>query len=201
MYCLKSETHAALKAEIKQRFMKVALAPQEEKRFPVGPASAKQLGYDADQIDALPSSMTESFAGVGNPITLSELRAGQTVLDLGCGAGLDCILAARKVGPSGKVIGVDFAIEMVQKAMRNVEIAGVTNAEFRQGEADALPVVGGSVDLIISNGVFNLCLDKPRMQAEAFRVLRPGGHIQMADILLEDGVTPEEVARKGAWSD
>jgi len=190
-----------IKADIKQRFARLAVSPQKEKKFPVGPDSAKRLGYGAAEIDALPTSVTESFAGVGNPLALGELRAGQTVLDLGSGAGLDSFLAARRVGPTGKVIGVDFAAEMVEKAKRSAETVGVMNAEFRQGEADALPGGNDSVDVIISNGVFNLCLDKPKVLAEAFRVLRPGGRIQMADILLEDEVTPEEVAQKGTWSD
>jgi ubiquinone/menaquinone biosynthesis C-methylase UbiE len=167
----------------------------------VGPASARRLGYDAAEIDALPASVTESFAGVGNPLALGELRAGDTVLDLGCGAGFDSILAARRVGPGGSVLGVDFAAEMVEKARRNAETVGATNAEFRQGEADALPAGDGSVDVVVSNGVFNLCLDKPKVLAEVFRVLKPGGSVQMADILLHDDVTPEEVARKGTWSD
>jgi arsenite methyltransferase len=197
----RDETQDHIKAEIKQRFVKLALAPEQEQKFPVGSTSAKRLGYDAHEIDALPRSVTESFAGVGNPLALGQLRAGETVLDLGSGAGLDSILAARRVGPAGKVIGVDFAAEMVEKAKRNADAAGVTNTEFHQGDADSLPVGDESVDVVISNGVFNLCLDKPKVLAEAFRVLRPGGRIRMADILLEDGVTPEEVARKGAWSD
>jgi SAM-dependent methyltransferase len=195
------DTPDRIKDEIKQRFVRLALSPQEEQKFPVGPASATRLGYEAEEIDSLPGSVTESFAGVGNPLALGELRAGQTVLDLGCGAGLDSILAAYRVGPTGRVIGVDFAAEMVEKAKRNAEDLGVTNAEFRQGEADAVPVEDGSVDVVISNGVFNLCLDKPKVLAEALRVLRPGGRVQMADILLEDEVTPEEVAQKGTWSD
>jgi arsenite methyltransferase len=195
------ETPDHIKAGIKQRFVRLALAPQEEQKFPVGPASAKHLGYDPHEIDSLPPSVTESFAGVGNPLALGELRAGETVLDLGSGAGLDSILAARRVAPTGKVIGIDFAAEMVEKATLNARTVCATNAEFRQGEAEALPIRTGSVDVVISNGVFNLCLDKPKALAEAFRVLRPGGRIQMADILLEDGVTPQEAARKGTWSD
>lgn len=190
-----------IEADIKRRFVRVALAPQEEQKFPVGPSSAKRLGYDAHEIDSLPRSVTESFAGVGNPLALGELRADQMVLDLGCGAGLDTILAARRVAPTGRVIGIDFAAEMVAKARRNAEAVRATNAEFCQGETDALPLRTNSVDVVISNGVFNLCLDKPKVLAEAFRVLRPGGRVQMADILLEDGVTPEEVARRGTWSD
>jgi SAM-dependent methyltransferase len=196
-----SEMPDLVKAEIKQRFVRIALSPQEEHKFPVGPDSAKRLGYDAREIDALPASVTESFAGVGNPFVLGALQAGQTVLDLGSGAGLDSILAARQVGPTGKIIGVDFAPEMLQKARRNAEAVGIANTEFRLGEADALPVEDGSVDVVISNGVFNLCLDKPKVLSEAFRVLRSGGRIQMADILLHDEVRPEDVARLGEWSD
>src|SRR5262249_18898287 len=151
------------------------LSPQEEKQFPVGPASAKRLGYDAAEIDSMPASVTESFAGVGNPFALGEVRDSQTVLDLGCGAGFDSILAARRVSPSGRVVGVDFAAEMIEKARRNAGAVGITNVEFRQGEADALPVENETVDVVISNGVFNLCLDKPKVLTEAFRVLRPGG--------------------------
>lgn len=196
-----NQTQDNIKAEIKQRFVKVALSPEQETKFPVGPESAKRLGYDAAEIDALPGTVTESFAGVGNPLALGDLRTGQTVLDLGCGAGFDSILAARRVGPTGKVIGVDFVAEMVEKAKRNAEAVRMTNTDFRQGEADALSFPNASVDVLISNGVFNLCLDKPTVLAEAFRVLRPGGRIQMADILLHDNVTPQEVAAKGTWSD
>ena len=191
---------AELKTEIRERFAKVALAPHEEATFLVGPESAKLLGYDAHEIDALPPSVAESFAGVGNPLALEPLRAGDVVLDLGCGAGLDSILAARRVGPTGRVIGIDFGAEMAAKATSNAKESDVTNAEFYEGEVDALPLSAESVDVVISNGVFNLCLDKPKVLAEVFRVLRPDGRFQMADMLLEDGVSPEEVAQKGAWS-
>ena len=196
-----SEATDQIKTEIKERFVKVALEPQARQRFPIGPTSAKRLGYDAAEIDALPIQLTESFAGVGNPLALGELQAGDTVLDLGCGAGMDSILAARRVGPTGRVVGVDMTEAMVEKAKANAEAAGVTNVEFHHGEADRLPLADGSVDVVISNGVFNLCLDKPKVLAEVFRVLRPGGRIQMADILLDDGVTPKQVESKGTWSD
>jgi SAM-dependent methyltransferase len=195
------ETAEEVRSRIKDRFVKVALEPQAKQRHPTGPLSAKQLGYDPVQIDALPAQVSESFAGVGNPLALGELRPGDTVLDLGCGAGLDSILAARKVGPAGKVVGIDMTEEMVAKAIANAAAAGIANAEFHQGEADQLPVADRSVDVVISNGVFNLCLDKPRVLAEVFRVLRPGGHIRMADILLEERVTAEQVQSKGSWSE
>jgi arsenite methyltransferase len=196
-----SKAGGEIKEQIRKRFVKVALDPAGERKFPVGPESAKRLGYDAAEIDALPSQVTESFAGVGNPLALGELRAGEVVLDLGCGAGMDSILAARRVGPTGRVIGVDMTPAMVEKAGANAQAAGATKVEFRQGEADRLPAGDASVDVVISNGVFNLCPDKPKVLAEVFRVLRAGGRLQMADILLADDVTPEQVATKGEWSD
>lgn len=190
-----------IRAEVVERFTRIAHAPQQEEKFPVGPASAKTLGYDADVIDQLPPSVTESFTGVGNPLALRKLVTGEAVLDVGCGAGLDSILAARAVGPSGKVIGVDMIKAMVDKAKTNAKMAGVANVEFIQASIEDLPLDHGSMDTVISNGVLNLCPDKPKVLGEISRVLRTGGHLQMADILLEDGVSPEEVARKGAWSD
>jgi ubiquinone/menaquinone biosynthesis C-methylase UbiE len=167
----------------------------------VGPESAKALGYEPHEIDGLPVEATESFSGVGNPLSLRELGAGQTVLDLGCGAGLDSLLAARRVGPSGRVIGVDMTREMVEKARRNAAALGLANVELHQREIENLPLRQDSADVVISNGVFNLCPDKPKVLTEVLRVLRPGGEFLMADILLHDEVTPEEVAQKGRWSD
>lgn len=196
-----SEVPDQIKATIEERFIKVAMDPTGEQKFPVGPESARRLGYDAAEIEALPPRATESFAGVGNPLALGDLRAGEVVLDLGSGAGMDSLLAARRVGPTGRVIGVDMTGAMVEKARANALEAGIGNVEFHLGEADHLPVDDGSVDVVISNGAFNLCRDKPGVLAEVFRVLRPGGRLQMADILLKEDMTPEEVARKGEWSD
>jgi arsenite methyltransferase len=190
-----------LHAAVDRRFSQVARSPDLEKKFPVGPASAKKLGYDPQIIDALPPSVTESFCGVGNPLELGEVRPGQTVLDLGCGSGLDSLLAARRVGPTGKVIGVDLCREMFKKVRRYALLLGLHNVEFLHAQIEKLPLPDASVDLVISNGVFSLCPDKYGVLAEAFRVLRPGGRLQMADILLHDDVTLEEVARKGEWSD
>jgi ubiquinone/menaquinone biosynthesis C-methylase UbiE len=132
---------------------------------------------------------------------LAQLGLGQTVLDLGCGAGLDSILAARRVGPAGKVIGVDMTEEMIAKARANAKTLGVKNVEFLHGNLEQLPLENETIDVAISNGVFNLCQDKQRALAETYRVLKPGGSLLMADILLEGHVTPEEVARLGTWSD
>jgi SAM-dependent methyltransferase len=195
------DTPADIERTVESRFAALALHPEEEKGFPVGPDSAKRLGYKADDIDALPLAVTESFAGVGNPFTLGDLQPGQDVLDLGCGAGMDSVLAARRVAPGGSVIGVDMVEEMLAKGRRNAEAFGLDNIDFRLGRADALPVPTASVDVIITNGVFNLCVDKPKVIVEMARVLRPGGRLQMADILLEEHITPEQLAGMGTWSD
>jgi ubiquinone/menaquinone biosynthesis C-methylase UbiE len=183
------------------RFRRVATAPDQERKFPLGPASAKRLGYDPAEVDASPASVTESFCGVGNPFSMGEPLSGQTVLDLGCGAGFDSLLAAQRVGTSGNVIAVDMTPEMITKAGNGVENLGLANIELLLGEIEALPLADASVHLVISNGVFNLCPDKPRVLSEVFRFLKPGGRLQMADILLEPHVTPEEMKTKGSWSD
>jgi len=190
-----------LRASVIDRFRKVATAPDQETKFPVGPESAKKLGYDPAEVDALPSAVTESFCGVGNPFLLGQPLPDHRVLDLGCGAGFDTLLAAQMVGPNGKVIGVDMTPEMIAKARTNAEKMGPANVEFFLEEIEDLPLPDASVDLVFSNGVFNLCSDKPKVLSEVFRVLKPGGRLQMADILLEPHVTPQEVASKGSWSD
>jgi len=190
-----------LRASVIDRFRGVAIAPAQERKFPVGPESARKLGYAPSEVDALPSAVTESFCGVGNPFSMGAPQPGQSILDLGCGAGFDSLLAARCVGPSGKAIGIDMTPEMLAKARHNASLIGVTNVEFFRGEIESLPLPDGSVDVVISNGVFNLCPDKPRLLGEVFRVLKSSGRLQMADILLEPDVTREEVMRKGSWSD
>jgi ubiquinone/menaquinone biosynthesis C-methylase UbiE len=185
---------------VRERFGRIATAPARDKRL-IGPAAARALGYDPDVVGRLPASVTESFAGVGNPHSLGPVHPGETVLDLGSGAGLDSILTARQVGPSGRVIGIDMTPEMVEKARRNVQVLGLTNVEFHQAQVEDLPLEDETADVAICNGLFNLCPDKPKTLAEVYRVLKPGGRLLMADVLLEDRVTPEEVARKGAWSD
>jgi SAM-dependent methyltransferase len=190
-----------IRASVLERFTQTAESPERERNFAIGPTSAKNLGYDTAEIDGLPASLTESFCGVGNPIGLRELEPGQVVLDLGSGAGMDSILAARRVGETGRAIGIDMTRAMIEKAQGNAGATATTNVDFRQGNLEELPVEDSSVDVVITNGVLNLCPEKPLVLAEAYRVLRPGGRLQMADVLLHADVTPEDVANKGEWSD
>ena len=172
----------------------------QEKTLPVGPA--EQEARLRPHGDRRPADLRDGILlRRRQPARPGRSRPGQTVPDLGSGPGLDSLLAARRVGPTGKVIGVDLCPQMVEKARRNASLLGPNNAEFLHAGIEKRPLSDGAVDVVISNGVFNLCPDKPGVLAEAFRVLRPGGRPQMADILLHDDVKPEEVAQKGKWSD
>ncbi|WKZ35603.1 MAG: arsenite methyltransferase [Anaerolineales bacterium] len=156
--------------------------------------------YPADLLTTLPSDVSGTSYGCGDPITLASLTPGQTVLDLGSGAGLDCLLAAQKVGPTGRVIGVDMTPEMIERAQKNAQRVDAANVEFRQGYLEDLPVESNTVDVIISNCVINLSPDKEKVFSEAFRVLAPGGKLAVSDIVTE-GPLPESIKQSlSAWA-
>lgn len=184
-----------LRDEIRDKYAAVVLTPTAEFHFHTGRALTERLGYEQGPVDALPEVAVESFAGVANPFQQRRIQPGENVVDLGSGAGLDSFLAAMATGPDGRVIGIDMTSDMIDKATKTSQQIGVDNVEFREGYLEELPIEAGWADVVIANGVINLCPDKARAFAEAFRVLRPGGVLQFADIANTKPV-PEEARRE-----
>lgn len=175
-----------LRNEIRATYGKVAEQPDGDFHFHRGPAyAASMLGYDRAELDDLPDFVTAPFAGVGNPLSIRELATGTRVIDLGSGGGMDCLLAGRRVGPTGEVIGFDMTDAMLDKARTGATATGMRHVRFEKADISSLPLDDNSVDVAMSNGVINLSPDKPAVFAELHRVLRPGGRVQFADIVIE----------------
>jgi len=189
-----------LRAQVQEKYREVALEPGAPFHFHTGRALATRLGYPAAVVDRLPDSAVESFAGVGSPFALRDLQPGGRVVAVGCGAGFDPFLAADQVGPNGQVIGVDMTPEMLAKARRNVDELGLHHVEIREGLAEHLPVADGWADVVIANGVINLCVDKASVFAEIHRVLRPGGRLQFADIANGNPVPAAAMRDVDLWT-
>jgi len=189
-----------LRGEIQREYREVAVRPDKGFHFHTGRKLAGILDYEDSWLAAVPEDVLASLAGTGCPFRMGELRSGERVVDLGCGAGADSIIAASQVGPGGHVVGIDMTEEMLQKAHAAGEKAGWTQLEFRKGYLEDLPVADGWADVVISNGVVNLCPDKARAFREIFRVLRPGGRLQIADIMVHKPVSEKARQNVDLWT-
>ena len=190
----------ALRDQVREKYREVAVAPDATYHFHTGRAGAVRCGYDAAVVDALGERAVESFAGVANPFGLRGLQVGERVVDAGSGAGFDSFVAAYQVGADGLVVGIDMTPEMLAKSRDTAEMLGLAQVEFREGLLEAMPVEDGWADVVISNGVFNLCPDKRRVFSEARRLLRPGGYLQFADIANGRPVPPEALRDIDLWT-
>ena len=189
-----------LREEVKAKYREVAVSPHAEYHFHTGRPLAKRLGYDDTMVGAMPDAAVESFSGVGNPFSLRSLDKGERVIDLGSGGGFDCFVAARQVEASGRVVGIDMTEEMLEKSRSTARNMGLDNVEFREGLIEEMPVEDGWSDVVISNGVINLCADKKKVFSEIGRVLRPGGRLQFADIANGKPIPEEAIRNIDLWT-
>jgi SAM-dependent methyltransferase len=188
-----------LKSEIKKTYSSLSHEPERDFIFPTGRAWAEDLGYP-EELANVPDAAVESFAGVANPWQLGRLAPGERVLDLGSGAGTDSLIAAQMVGEQGRVVGMDMTPAMLAKARAAAAAMGIANVEFVEGEAERLPFADASFDVVISNGVIDLIPDKDAVFAELFRVLAPGGRMQIADVTIQNPVSEEGRRNIDLWT-
>jgi arsenite methyltransferase len=186
---------------VRKKYAEVSGSAAGRFRYLTGKAGAAALGYDLSVLSDLPDTVFDAFCGVGNPFTLGSLRSGETILDVGCGAGLDMILASRLVGATGRVRGIDLTPEMVEQARANLVRAGASNADAAVAGSEAIPYDDDTFDVVTSNGVLNLSPLKKQSLHEIFRVLKPGGRLQFADIVLNEDLPAEMTNSLEAWSD
>ncbi len=189
-----------LREEVKSKYREVAVQPNGSFHFHTGRPLAKRLGYDDAVVRPMPDSAVESFAGVANPFSLRRLGSGERVVDVGSGGGFDCFIAASQVGSEGHVVGIDMTPEMLAKSRASAARMMLENIEFHEGLIEDMPVEDGSIDVVISNGVINLCADKRRVFGEIMRVLKPGGRLQFADIANGKPVPESAIKNVDLWT-
>jgi SAM-dependent methyltransferase len=201
MVAILSDKKAFIFHAVQEMYADVAACPDKTFHFPTGRLACLFVGYPAAELDQVPATATESFAGVGYPFSADVVREGDTVLDIGSGSGTDTLIASTRVGPRGAVLGLDMTAAMRAKLQGNIETMGLTNVRVLDGNAEEIPLADASVDVVTSNGVLNLVPDKPRAFAEIARVLRPGGRLQIADIALAKPVSDRDRLNPNLWAE
>ena len=195
-----AEDRKKIEEGIRGKYAKVAVNAEGLFSYPTGRAGLETLKYDPDILRSLPESALESFCGVGNPFSLGEIEQGESVLDIGCGGGVDTMAAAIMVRPTGRVVGVDMSSEMVERARENLSETHLANVSFQESSAEDLPFLDKDFDVVISSGVFNLIPDKRKALKEVFRVMKPGGRLMMADQVLTGYLSEDVKARIDNWA-
>lgn len=190
---------ARLRAAVREAYSAAAGKPESRHPFPIWRSFAESLGYPADELAALPSVAVEAFAGVSNVSVFADILPGMRVLDLGCGAGLDSLIAARRVGNRGEIVGVDFSATMLKRARKAEREAGARNLIFCQAAAESLPLKSASIDVVLVNGIFNLNSAREAIFSELARVVRTGGSVYAAELILRDPLPPEVRASEENW--
>lgn len=191
--------HPNIRIGVQQAYSAAAENPQAEHPFPVGRQFAESLDYSPEVLTGIPAVAVDAFAGVSNVAVFAEIPSGATVLDLGCGAGLDSLIAARRVGPTGQVIGLDFSPTMLQRARQAEAEAGFEQVDFRQSEAESLHLDDASIDIALVNGIFNLNPTREQIFRELARVIRPGGAVYAAELILREPLPPKIQASETNW--
>jgi arsenite methyltransferase len=184
---------------VKKAYSSAAERPTEQHPFPVGKAFAESIGYPKELLETLPAYSVDAFAGVSNISIYAEIPTGSTILDLGCGAGLDTLIAARRTGPTGRVTGIDFSSSMLDRARRAAQEVGLGNIEFRESPAECLPFKNGEIDIAIVNGIFNLNPHREAIFNELFRVVRRGGLVYAAELILIERVADSSPHAEADW--
>jgi arsenite methyltransferase len=197
----KEELRERILAAVQDLYADVASCPMREFHFPTGRPACEYVGYPEAELDAIPATALESFAGVGYPFAVDVIREGNSILDIGSGSGTDLINAAHKAGSAGKVYGIDLTEQMIAKAQANAEQAGLSNVKIEKANADSLPFADESFDVVTSNGVLNLVPDKRAAYGEIYRVLKPGGHIQISDIVLAKEISEKSKLNPQLWAE
>ena len=197
---LTSRDKRRIEKNIRKKYAKLDKGPEGLFRYPTGRIGLEKLSYTSELIQALPDTVAMYYVGVGNPFTLGPIHEGEAVLDIGCGAGIDAILAAMMVGPAGTVAGIEMVPEMLARARENLRIMDLANVSFVEGSAETLPYPDDSFDVVISNGVFNLVIDKAKALKEAFRVLKKHGRLMMADQILVGELPKDTKAIVENWA-
>jgi arsenite methyltransferase len=193
------EDRAKIEAGIRDKYAKVADNPEGLFAYPTGRAGIEGLGYDSELINQLPEEVISSFCGVGNPFSLGTIKNGAAVLDIGCGAGVDSIIAGIIAGPNGRVVGIDIVPEMLERAESNLSLTNLQNINFKKVSGDDLPFADAEFDVVISNGVINLAPDKDALLSEVMRVLKPGGRLALADQVAIGSIQKDMKARLANW--